>query len=66
MVDLHEIEEHSELVQKYLDEHQSELQAYRGLARWIARLRLELRAWKYANQETRNRTRDPNKPYLNR
>ena len=63
-IDTHEIEEHSRLVRKYLAEHQGEWRGKKGAAKWFERIKLELRAWKYADAETAKRKRDPNKPHL--
>ena len=65
MIDARGLEEHSKLVRKYLAEHQSEWRGQTGVARWLARIKLEVRAWKYANQETAKFEHDPKKPYLN-
>ena len=65
LVDTGDLEEHSRLVRRYLAERQSEWRGQTGVARWLARIKLELRAWKYANEEKAKYKHDPKKPYLN-
>jgi hypothetical protein len=64
MVHIDEITEHSRLVRKYLADHRDEWRRKKGAARWVERIRLELRAWKYATAETAKRRHDPDKPYI--
>ena len=65
VMDAYGLEEHSRLVRKYLDEHYSELGGKSGAARWLERIRLEVRAWKYAHAELEKQGHDPKKPTLN-
>jgi len=44
------VSKHDNLVCRYLAEHEREWRSLTGFRRWIARLRLEHRAWKYARE----------------
>src|SRR5688572_23716009 len=44
-------EKHDRLIQDYVADHVTGLRSLKGIRRWIARLGLEVQAWRYASQE---------------
>jgi hypothetical protein len=43
------------LIHKYIREHREALNQLSGIKYWLARWRLEVAAWKYANDEMKKR-----------
>jgi hypothetical protein len=60
------VQEQRRLVRKYISEQKGKTSNIQGLSRWFARLRLQVEAWKYADQEMKKHGHGPHSLYSSR